>query len=154
MKVKNIIISVFFLFVYSFSFAHALTPHINGFYAEHQPEFHSEEITEYHHAHEHTHTENGIVHDNHFDKSFLDLIICLFSDFHHHHSNDSDSVLPGQYPDQKEATGNVDGYPALMEENQQPLFLQSNIIRIPERNNSYASQYLKSSFQRGPPTLS
>jgi hypothetical protein len=88
MKIKQLIISIFFLFVYSLSFAHSLLPHENGFYAEHFPDVRNENETE--HIHEHhceTPKESCIKHNDHCDDSIFDLLICLFSDVNINHSN-------------------------------------------------------------------
>lgn len=99
MKLKKIIISFFLLFVYSISFAHSLTFHEHGFYAEHQYEF-SESI-EASHSHEyqyhHTHTldkekvsTNHIQHNDHCDEGVLDLISCVLADLPAHNHNHTD----------------------------------------------------------------
>lgn len=88
MKIKQLLISVFFLFVYSLSFAHSLLPHEHGFYAEHFPDVCTENETE--HLHEHhceTPKESCIKHNDHCDDSIFDLFICLFSDVNPYHSN-------------------------------------------------------------------
>ena len=95
MRLKQLIISFFFLFVYSLSFAHSLMPHVNGFYSEHFPEVRAENENQHIHSHHKcdTPTENCITHNDHCDTGIIDLIVCFFSDSHYHHSNECDHQL-------------------------------------------------------------
>ena len=93
MKLKNIVISFFLLFVYSISFAHSLTFHEHGFYAEHQHEFIDVSTSEHHHDH-HSHSDHLTTetahfnHNDHCDEGILDLITCVLSDLTHHNHSD------------------------------------------------------------------
>ncbi len=100
MRIKQFIISILFLFVYTLSFAHSLMPHANGFYAEHFPDACTENETE--HLHEHQCNEINhacandkvcIKHKDHCDDNVFDFLICLLSDSHHHHSTDIDDYF-------------------------------------------------------------
>jgi len=92
MRAKQIIISFFLLFVYSISFAHSLSFHEHGFYAEHQYGFIEGNGAEHHHQHHShdnsSHKDTHINHNDHCDEGVIDLIVCVLSDFTNHQHND------------------------------------------------------------------
>lgn len=85
-KVLKTVISVLLLSVYVLGFGHSLTPHCqtncdNHFVAE---------KTHVHDHHEHGSDEvNGhdhVIHGDHFDNNWIDLLVCLLSDVEHNNS--------------------------------------------------------------------
>jgi hypothetical protein len=82
MQTKKIVTSVFFLLIYLAGFSHDVVPHNHdGGNHKHLEEYH-----------QHSEGSNGHEHDvdhNHFEESFLDLIICFFSEVEHSQVDDN-----------------------------------------------------------------
>lgn len=85
MRFRKVIISLFLFLTYSIGFAHNLVPHCTV-------DFENSNIAtkDSHHHHNH-HEHNGedeadhdhIVHEDHLDSGYLDLVICLLEDVEH-----------------------------------------------------------------------
>jgi len=95
MNFKRFVISFFLLFVYALSFAHALIPHTTSFYntVKEQALVSSTQQKHLHQHHCKTINESHIKHNSHCDENIFDLLICLFSDIQHHHSDDTDNYF-------------------------------------------------------------
>ena len=160
MKLKNIIISFFLLFVYSISFAHSLSFHEHGFYAEHQHEFISDQETEHHHNH-HSHNQHSetktahINHNNHCDEGIFDLIICVLSEANHHHN---DCHLEHQPTHEYKRVSNQSNVKLILSFNS---FVIQSIdsfskteLSSPQLSLDIQSKLIDTSPLRGPPVLS
>jgi len=160
MRIKNLIISFFLLFVYSFGFAHSMMPHQHGFYSEHQPEFISESKDYHNHKHHvcETPTESCIDHNDHCDDGLLDLIACFFSDFDSEHHdcdieinvNANDKRLDNRLTDLTSRFGHSNFIS----------FIGTSIFSNDEKFNlrypfliDYSSPPIQNSPHRGPPFL-
>lgn len=91
MRLKQVIISLLLLFVYSFGFAHSMMPHEHGFYAQNEPEFHDHEHHD--HANDIEVNKSHIDHNDHCDEGLFDLILCVLNDFQHHNHDCEDEHL-------------------------------------------------------------
>jgi hypothetical protein len=139
--------------VYSLSFAHSLIPHVNGFYAEHFPDVCTENETQHlHHHYCDTPKDSCIQHNNHCDDNVFDLLICLLSDAHSHHSDDD-------YINNSNSFKEV----AFQKGYKSPFYLTSNLIiyhvLISQKfkifnDKTYCQPLINYSFLRGPPVIS
>ncbi len=82
-------ISIFLLFIYSIGFAHNVIPHT-----------HIDDFTfksSHNHAENHKHTSISTIdvveHKDHLDDSFLDYVLCLFSEMTHDKSYQTDNYF-------------------------------------------------------------
>lgn len=84
------VISIFLLFTFAIGFVNGLMPHCHESQHKTLVQNNSEFNTEHSHIKLHNHAEIGtldegyVLHDNHYDDSFLDYIVCLFTEFEHH----------------------------------------------------------------------
>jgi hypothetical protein len=74
--IKQSIISLFFLFVYTIGFSHGVIPH------GHESSNHSHEHYE-HDSENELESHHHVSHNDHFDESIYDLVLCLLSDLEH-----------------------------------------------------------------------
>ena len=160
MRIKNITISFFLLFVYSFGFAHSIMPHQHSFYAEHQPELVSE--SKDHHNHEHhvceVPNESCIDHNDHCDDGLLDLIACFLSDFDSQHQ-DCDIEINVNSND-KRLDNRSSNFTSKFGHSNFIIFIGPSIFSIDEKINfnvqfliDYSSPPIQDSPHRGPPFL-
>ena len=159
-KLNQIIISFFLLFVYSFGFAHSMMPHEHGFYAEHQPESISESFKNHNHQHHvcETPSESCINHEDHCDEGFLDLIVCIFNDLN---SNHTDCDIEIETNTDKRIKFNSSGSQTKYSKSDFNVFIghqvyfnstvQYNYFQL---FSDYSSPPIENSPHRGPPTLS
>ncbi len=80
------IISVFLLFTYSVGFSHSMIPHCTATETSCHKDVHHHE---HHEHHEHNDAEvhddsDHVMHNDHFDESFYDLMLCVLSELEHH----------------------------------------------------------------------
>lgn len=82
MQFSKVAISLLLLLTYSFGSVHDLIPHYQGLDLQN-----SIPITHNHHQHSQEDIgdsgHNHFLHNNHFDKDLLDLIVCFFSETEH-----------------------------------------------------------------------
>lgn len=154
MRLKQFIISVFLLFVYSFGFAHSMMHHEHGFYSEHQPESHNHE----HHNHTSTSTNDTVHlhHNDHCDEGIVDLILCVLHDIHEHNNDCEDEHLIFENSKRLTSTtfnnsdtqfvSNFNSYSKTIN----PLGLYSKSIDF-EIHNTYKALFQDCSPLRGPP---
>ncbi len=159
MKLKQLIISIFFLFVYALSFAHSLMPHVNGFHSEHFPEVRTE--NENHHEHQHQFceipTENCITHNDHCDTGIIDLLVCVFSDSHYHHSNECDHQLVEQIHFKSITTNQFDNSNFncfIINHSYKTYVFKGHLNQNDFHPKKYLQSFYTSQSRRGPPILS
>ena len=92
MKISKIVISLLLLLTYTFGFAHSAIPHANGGHANLQSQ--TEAVSDHSHAHhQHNEGENSdsnhehLSHENHFDASITDYMLCVLNDMEHKDAN-------------------------------------------------------------------
>jgi len=160
MQINKIVISLLLLLTYSFGFAHSAIPHVDGGHANLQSQ--TEAVSDHSHAH-HQHDEGETLasnhehlsHDNHFDASVTDYMLCVLNDMENKDANCN--VL--QYIPIKRSNKNLENlsnmaiiamaysFIIILE---QPV---ENAIHFSNEATFFKSPALENSPNRGPPTL-